>query len=137
MKYKIDVVKEPYEWVYACANLFKRELYTISFEFTSSKEIQLDCTKRRFFGEHLNMDLTEISSGRLLFSKSKRLTELNYKDIYELKKNFPRDLMQESFGDLIPLFYDTNKRVKSEKYKDLIPNYSLALENYTSSLLVK
>lgn len=115
---------------YACVNLFKYLHYSISVDNDNTLGANVSFVVSNYTLGYLPKDCVTISRGRPVYRLVKGLSELTEKDLKDIKKNFPAELLQEAFKRHIPWLYASNPRIKSDKYKRLLPYPTRAFEDY-------
>lgn len=128
--YRIDKNENAYERVVACANLYKHRRYLVVVERESRANFYVKFQIDNYLHPTLADDLTKLNASRVRFSLVKRLVDLSVSEIENLRKEFPLVLLDEAFRIAIPELYCENPRIKSDKYKRLLFDYSVHEHSY-------
>lgn len=135
MKYEIQQRKTSYQHEYACVNLFKHLIYYVCIENAENADYVITIEVRDYNYNHVKPDLFRFLRGRKRFSVFTPLFNLNVGQINKIRKWLPNELAWVSFHQVIPWAYAKNKRLKSSKYRMLVPNYARAERYYEDSVL--
>lgn len=131
MKYKVFKRQNSYEKSVTCVNVFNHKQYSIFVYRLSSGRYEALFEVRDYFKSKLSVDYIWKNRSFKRHLLSKELTKMTTKQIDEILKIYPWELLVEAFSDVIPDVYISNKRVKSHKYKRLLPHYQKYEKQYS------
>lgn len=121
-----------YDYCFGAIDIFKHNHYWAYVEYGTSTSDWLLVIQRSPFPFNKPFgDPTRKPMYRADYRLTIPLTQLSRKNIYDIKVKFPREFRQRFFGYLIPYLYDISHRVRSNKYKELVPFYATAELEYS------